>query len=133
MDGECYGFLDNEAARSFIADPLALRTALLDTVRSFSEAIPLLMLQTAFATFEDTESGRGLGSAGGVATKCDGGTQTEMHPVERHIDPKYESNEWELRRKALKLADLRQKKTHSTQTDRSNYRRENATQVYLPK
>lgn len=30
-------------------------------------------------------------------------------------------------------ANLRSKKTHSTQTHESNYRRANETQVYLPK
>lgn len=38
-----------------------------------------------------------------LAVKCDQGMQTEIHPVESHIDKKYEWNEWELRRKALKL------------------------------
>lgn len=36
-------------------------------------------------------------------TKCEGGTQTDLHPVESNIVTSYEWNEWELRRKALKL------------------------------
>ena len=36
-------------------------------------------------------------------TKCDTGTQTETHFVERNIVKSYEWNEWELRRKAIKL------------------------------
>lgn len=31
------------------------------------------------------------------------GIQTDTHPVETHIDKSYEWNEWELRRKAIKL------------------------------
>ena len=38
-----------------------------------------------------------------------------------------------MRRKAIKLANLRRCVTNSTQTILSNFRRENETQVYLPK
>lgn len=33
----------------------------------------------------------------------DCGAQTELHPVESNIDRSYEWNEWQLRRKAIKL------------------------------
>ncbi|TPP62971.1 Cilia-and flagella-associated protein [Fasciola gigantica] len=59
--------------------------------------------------------------------------QTEVHPIESYIDSNYEWNEWELRKKALKLANLRRKATSSVQTILSNWRRDNATQVYLLK
>ena len=36
-------------------------------------------------------------------TKCDMGIQTEVHPIESNIVKSYEWNEWELRRKAIKL------------------------------
>lgn len=36
-------------------------------------------------------------------TKCDSGTQTDTHFMESNIVKSYEWNEWELRRKALKL------------------------------
>lgn len=36
-------------------------------------------------------------------TKCDSGTQTDTHFMETNIVKSYEWNEWELRRKALKL------------------------------
>ena len=42
-------------------------------------------------------------------------------------------NEWELRRRALQVANLKKCKTTSMQTDMSAYRREIETQVYLPK
>lgn len=42
-------------------------------------------------------------------------TQTEAHPVPSHIDRNYHWNEWELRRRAIKLVELRHKHTHSTQ------------------
>ena len=31
------------------------------------------------------------------------GTQTEVHPIETNLVKTYEWNEWELRRKAIKL------------------------------
>lgn len=65
--------------------------------------------------------------------KADFGTQTDTHFFEKNIVKDYEWNEWELRRKALKLANLRQRITKSVQTNTSNFRRENFTQVYLPK
>ena len=36
-------------------------------------------------------------------TKADMGTQTEVHPIETNLVKTYEWNEWELRRKAIKL------------------------------
>ena len=36
-------------------------------------------------------------------TKCDSGTQTDTHLLETSIVKSYEWNEWELRRKAIKL------------------------------
>ncbi|XP_053280194.1 cilia- and flagella-associated protein 206 isoform X2 [Pleuronectes platessa] len=66
-------------------------------------------------------------------TKCESSTQTDLHPVEINIVKSYEWNEWELRRKAIRQANLRTKVTHSAQTDLSHMRRENVTQTWLPK
>jgi hypothetical protein len=69
----------------------------------------------------------------GVRRAVDCDTQTPTHFIDKHIDKGYEFSEWALRRRALQLADLRTKKTHSMQTDKSHYRREGATQTWLPK
>ncbi|CAB1435282.1 unnamed protein product [Pleuronectes platessa] len=66
-------------------------------------------------------------------TKCESSTQTDLHPVGTNIVKSYEWNEWELRRKAIRQANLRTKVTHSAQTDLSHMRRENITQTWLPK
>ena len=42
-------------------------------------------------------------------TKCDMGVQTEVHPIESNIVKSYEWNEWELRRKAIKLVSSHRK------------------------
>jgi len=64
---------------------------------------------------------------------CDSGTQTPTHFVHSYIDVNYSWNEWDLRRRALQLANIRNKKTRSQQTDKSHFRRDADTQVWLPK
>lgn len=66
-------------------------------------------------------------------TKSDVECQTDLHFYESNIVKSYEWNEWELRRKAIKLTNLRTKITHSMQTNLSNMRRDNAVQCYPPK
>jgi hypothetical protein len=61
------------------------------------------------------------------------GTQVDTHIVDSFVDPKYRWNEWELRRHALLLVNLKTKKTHSAQTDVSHFRRESETQHYPAK
>eukprot|EP01147_Barroeca_monosierra_P000397 gene397-3743_t len=126
-----YGFLDQQAAKNFADAPDRSVKELLDIVRRRLELPELLRMHHALASRQDIKSI----VAGGehMAVKSDATCQTDTHVIEQHIDKKYEWNEWELRRKALRLANLRQKKTHSTQTNNSHFRRENATQVYLPK
>jgi hypothetical protein len=50
-----------------------------------------------------------------------------------YIDPDYEWNEWKMRSRALHLADIRKRTTTASQTALSALRRDNASQVYLPK
>lgn len=60
------------------------------------------------------------------------GCQVDTHIVDEYIDPKYQWNEWELRRKALMLVNLKTKLTHGAQTDKSHYKRDSETQHYDP-
>jgi len=53
--------------------------------------------------------------------------------VEKNIDYSYDWNEWNLRRRALQLADLRNKATVSTQSNQSHFRRDVDTQHYSPR
>jgi len=52
------------------------------------------------ALFEQSDSGKMIEKP---VTKSDSGTQTDTHILEYNIVKDYEWNEWELRRKALKL------------------------------
>lgn len=60
-------------------------------------------------------------------------TPEDGHFIEKHIEPNYYWNEWDLRKKALQMANIRRKQTVSIQTELSNFRIDNETQVWLPK
>ncbi|RLN26060.1 hypothetical protein BBO99_00000562 [Phytophthora kernoviae] len=64
--------------------------------------------------------------------KVDASTSTPTHFVEKRIDFNYDWNEWNLRRKAIKIANLRHCRTVGAQTALSSFRREVDTQVFLP-
>ena len=63
----------------------------------------------------------------------DRGVETPVHFIEKNIEPNYHWNEWDLRKKALQMANIRKKVTVSVQTEISNFRIDNSTQVWLPK
>ena len=63
----------------------------------------------------------------------DKGMDTPVHFIDKHIEPNYHWNEWDLRKKALQMANIRRKQTVSIQTELSNFRIDNETQVWLPK
>ena len=60
-------------------------------------------------------------------------TNRPLHFVERNVDVNYSWNEWDLRRRALQMTNIRKCATTGQQTDLSHFRRENDSQVYLPK
>ncbi|MFT7802891.1 putative UPF0704 protein [Arapaima gigas] len=131
-----YVFSSKEAACDFASCPDENIEQVAEIVRQSPELIQLLELHHQFGGFTpfsevSMESGERLLVK--PITKCDSCTQTDTHPVESNIVKSYEWNEWELRRKAIKLANLRRKVTHSMQTNLSHMRRDNVTQVYLPK
>jgi hypothetical protein len=63
--------------------------------------------------------------------QVDKSIQTVVHLHEEgFVDKDYVWNEWDLKKKAIQLADIMRKKTVSCQTILSHYRRENETQLY---
>lgn len=60
-------------------------------------------------------------------------TQTETHPIPCNIDKEYTWNVWDLRRKAIQLADIRKCKTSSTQTNVQYQRFGINTQTWSPR
>merc|ERR1712146_397178 len=110
---------------------MGVLTGVMNAARTTLALLEVLRLHHRLTSMTSVQQAQ-AGMQASLAVKKDSSCQTELHPIESHIDKNYEWNEWELRRKALKLADLRRKQTHSTQTHLSHFRRENSTQVYLP-
>ncbi|NXN78918.1 CF206 protein, partial [Bombycilla garrulus] len=129
-----YVFSSKEAACIFARDPDKFIQLNVEKAKQYAELIQLLELHHQFEYLVPHAQARNArrGSMKPLP-KCDSGTQTDTHILPPTIVRSYEWNEWELRRKAIKLANLRRKLTHAMQTDLSHMRRENSTQVYLPK
>lgn len=131
--GRYYGFSTSKAADQFVSNPDKYLSVAVESSKRSPELIQLLDMHIHFATSTPGRKGGTEGLIKAPVTKCDSGTQTDTHFMESNIVNCYEWNEWELRRKAIKLANLRQKMTQSVQTDLSHFKRDNTTQVYLPK
>eukprot|EP00455_Lapot_gusevi_P032477 TRINITY_DN3541_c0_g1_i7.p1 TRINITY_DN3541_c0_g1~~TRINITY_DN3541_c0_g1_i7.p1 ORF type:complete len:460 (+),score=79.98 TRINITY_DN3541_c0_g1_i7:112-1491(+) len=137
--GKFYSFAHGNGMLAFYQEPNKYLESVLIEAQRHPELIHLLRLQdllpyaaiTTFIQGWNTEYKNMFDDEG--AHIKDAETGTPLHFVERHIDREYDWNEWSLRKKAIKLANLRKKCTHSTQTDLSHFKRDAETQVYLPK
>jgi len=134
--GKLYSFVSIEALHKFMKDPSKYLEGVLLGARKAPELINLLNLEASFPHNVLKRFLTPFGASAdalGLAKTAEIDCQTPTHFVEKYIDPKYDWNEWSLRRKAIQLANLHTKRTHSTQTNQSHFRRESETQVYLPK
>eukprot|EP01065_Artemidia_motanka_P031854 TRINITY_DN3869_c1_g2_i1.p1 TRINITY_DN3869_c1_g2~~TRINITY_DN3869_c1_g2_i1.p1 ORF type:complete len:595 (+),score=164.66 TRINITY_DN3869_c1_g2_i1:105-1889(+) len=126
-----YAFSSERLLKSFARDPFRyLSQSLIDTVASQPELIHLLGLQNQLPK-EIYLQGQRTSTRPREIVRVDGTTQTGQ--IDPYKDHKYQWNEWELRRLALKLANLRSKRTHTSQTTLSHFRRDNGAQTYAPK
>ncbi|KAM9018714.1 cilia- and flagella-associated protein 206 isoform 3-T3 [Ara ararauna] len=131
---KCYVFSSKEAAYIFAQDPDRFIQLNVEKAKEYAELIQLLELHHQFEYLVPYAQARTPDECLMKPTvKCDSSSQTDTHILPPTIVTSYEWNEWEMRRKAIKLANLRRKLTHAMQTDLSNMRRQNCTQVYLPK
>ena len=129
-----FTFINKEAAKDFAKDPDGYIGKVVEHAKKAPELINLLNMHSHFAAITPYHSSKGDARLRvHNVSKRDNGIQTELHPVETNIIKDYDWNEWELRRKAIKLTNLRQKKTQSMQTDLSHFRRDNSSQHYPPK
>ncbi|XP_026050817.1 cilia- and flagella-associated protein 206 isoform X1 [Carassius auratus] len=129
-----YAFSSRSAAYEFASKADEFIAAVVEMAKRQPELIQLLQLHQEFASvtpYSEMQSGEKLLVK--TISKSDASMQTEIHPLETNIVKSYEWNEWELRRKAIKLANLRNKVTRSMQTHSSHMRRDNSTQTFLPK
>jgi hypothetical protein len=133
-----YVFDHAMALQSFMRSPDQYLQAIRDRALRNPEYIHLLRLNHWFPTANlqkllekrDAE----LNNLTGQPFTKDVGVGTPVHFTETHIvDLNYHWNEWELRRRALKIVNLKHCATHGSQTDASHFRRENDSQVYAPR
>ncbi|TRY84443.1 hypothetical protein DNTS_035810 [Danionella cerebrum] len=115
-----YCFSSRSAAYAFASRADECLSEVLEKAKRTPELIQLLQLHREFNTHAPY-------------SESEAAVQTETHPLESNIVKSYEWNEWELRRKAIRLANLQSKITRSTQSDLSHMRRHNSTQTFLPK
>jgi len=128
-----FAFSSIQAATEFAMNPEWFIQQVAECAKKSPELIQLLELHQQFATITPYSASREGKMIEKPITKAEQGSQTDTHFYESNIVKTYEWNEWELRRKAIKLANLRTRITHSMQTNLSNFRRDNVSQVYLPK
>ena len=108
----------------------------LESAKESYDLVQLLHLYSYFPTVEALENAKSFHRQkllGQKSLTTEISTQVDTHIVDEYIDTNYRWNEWELRRHALLLVNLKSKKTHSTQTNQSHFRRESETQHYQAK
>ncbi|GBG29334.1 Cilia- and flagella-associated protein 206 [Hondaea fermentalgiana] len=131
-----YVFQDKSARDNFMAEPVPVLQGVIEKARASPELIHLLQLEQYFpqvAMGTVLRTSKGAQGPAARKKKVSVGTSTPVHFTEKHIDPNYHWNEWELRRRAIKIVNLRHARTQSVQTVSSHFRRENETQVYPPR
>lgn len=136
--GKSYSLCSVEAMQAFCADPIKYVEGVDACARKMPQLVHLLGLQNSIPHTDISELltmgeifGDGRNATSG---RCEVECQTPDGYINTDpADPNYEWNEWELRRKAIQMANLTSKKTHSAQTNLSHFRRDNDTQVYLPR
>ncbi|KAF0683601.1 Aste57867_24367 [Aphanomyces stellatus] len=133
-------FVNERALDEFMANPQLYVSAVHDFVVRKPELIYLLRLQESFPDTSMASLMKMTNNrthvhpllAPNAVQKVDAGTSTPIHFVEKNLDVNYEWNEWSLRRRAIKIANLRNYKTVSAQTTLSNFRKDVDQQVWLP-
>jgi hypothetical protein len=124
------------AVKEFMAGPQRFLKKAVRIARSYPELIHLLRLTDEFPKSSLTNLLQGKEGSPLFSVTAplmvDQGMGTPLHFVEEFKDPNYHWNEWELRRKALQMADIRTKQTTGIQTNLSNFKTDSETQVWLP-
>lgn len=135
-------FNTNSAFQEFLYEPDRFINSIKNYVMKHSYLINLLNMSEEFPNSNLTnllniDNTYSNSSALTVDSSC----QTDIHPEENskflknksndyNLNNKYVWNEWELKKQALQLADIMNKKTVSCQTDLSHFRKEKETQIY---
>ncbi|GET87576.1 hypothetical protein, conserved [Leishmania tarentolae] len=129
-------FSDAAAMRTFAADPWRYMEGSLHAFHAADPYLTLVMgradelpreLYLEGARVVERLTGDPASAQDAQENRESCGTQTGQ--IDSYIDHNYFWNEWDLRRHALKLANLMQMRTHSTQTAALHFRREATTQA----
>ncbi|KAG5503760.1 hypothetical protein JIQ42_07276 [Leishmania sp. Namibia] len=129
-------FADAAAMRAFASDPWQYVSGCLHVFRAADPCLALVMgradelpreLYLEGARVVERISSDAASTHQAQENRQSFGTQTGQ--IDSYIDHNYYWNEWDLRRHALKLANLMQMRTHSSQTTASHFRREATTQA----
>jgi len=134
FEGQLYSFNSEAAVKEALMGMEGLMEKMKVLVRRSPELINLLQLEQVFPSASVAALVEGaFGGSDSKTRSIDSDCQTDTHFNDGHIDPSYEWNEWALRRRGVQLANLRNKRTHSTQTGLSHFRADTETQTWLPK
>ncbi|KAL4475445.1 hypothetical protein ABPG72_022080 [Tetrahymena utriculariae] len=128
-------FSDEKSINEFLSDPQQFIQGVINQCRKNPELIHLLRMDDSFknVNLNIYVSGQEGGHQLSNKLMVDKGIETPLHFVEKRLDPNYCWNEWELRKKALQMANIRKRQTKACQTILSNFKVDSEAQTYLPK
>ncbi|KAJ3119100.1 hypothetical protein HDU96_000015 [Phlyctochytrium bullatum] len=101
-----FAFVNAEAAREFSKFPDRYMEGVLEMAKKMPDLVQLLHLYSYFPTVDALENAKSFTRQrllGQMPMVSEAGTQVDTHIVDTKFDPKYQWNEWELRRQALML------------------------------
>lgn len=126
-------FKSKNCIKKFFEDPDRFLDQVYNQCR-INPALILLLNEESYFTEQGLELVK-FDESTGTASKVmvDKNLETPVHIIEKFLDKDYCWDEWELRKKAIQMANIRNMTTKSTQTDDSIFKVENETQVWLKK
>lgn len=124
-------FYSHDEIRKFIERPDYYLTELYSLCRKYPALIFLLKVEDYFRSkglkllevSEDTKDA--------TKVQLDKSCDTPVHFIGKYFDHSYFWNEWELRKKAIQMANIRNMTTKGSQTSDSIFKVHNETQVWL--
>lgn len=125
-------FSEESSINQFLDDPNKFINGVVEQCRMHPELIHLLRMDDAFKGvnlnlyMQVQEGTQGLNNK----LMVDKTLQTPTHIYEKNLDPSYCWNEWELRKKAIQMANIRKRQTKACQTILSNFKVDSEAQTY---
>lgn len=131
-----FAFSDFNKALEFFQMPDENIDAIVSLAKSSPGYVQLLHLYKFFPTVDTLENANSFTRQqmmSQIPIVCEAGSQVDTHLVAHEIHLNYKWNEWDLRRDALMLVNLKKKVTHGSQTAQSHFKRDSETQHYRPR